>query len=102
MDSDHQERRGDREPVTQLVRIDDLREPRRTPEEQSTYEFALSLEVDLDVDGIVAEAQEATGLHQFGDPTLLDRLAAQVAAVEADRGCPGWAGTSSGTGWSGC
>jgi hypothetical protein len=71
------------------VRIEDLRHPRRTPEEQSTYQFALSLEVDLDPAGIIAEARGATGLHQFDDPTLLDRLAAQVDAVDADGGLSG-------------
>ena len=70
--------------MTPEVRIDDLREPRRTPEEQATYEFALAMEVDLDAAGIMADAQRTTGLHDFGDPTLLDRLAAQVDAVEAD------------------
>ncbi len=76
-------------PVTREVRIKDLREPRRTPEEQATYEFALSMQVDLDINGIVADAHGATGLHELGDPTLLDRLAAQIAAVEADRGLSG-------------
>lgn len=71
------------------VRIKDLREPQRTPEEQASYEFALSMEVELGIDSIVTEAQDATGLHELGDPTVLDRLAAQVSAVEADRGLSG-------------
>jgi Sulfotransferase family len=71
------------------VRIPDLREPRRTPEEQSVYEFALGLQVDLDPDELRAEAQHATGLTDFGDPTLGDRLHAQVAAVDADTGLSG-------------
>ncbi|MGA3146538.1 MAG: sulfotransferase [Acidimicrobiales bacterium] len=75
--------------MTREVRIKDLREPRRTPEEQASYQFALSMQVDLDSDGIIAEAQGATGLHELGDPTLLDRLAAQIAAVEADGGLSG-------------
>jgi Sulfotransferase family len=75
--------------VAQGVRIKDLAVPRRTPEEQSTYQFALSLKVELDVDGIVAEAQRSTGLDRFGDPTVLDRLTAQVAAVEGDGGLSG-------------
>ncbi len=71
------------------VRIEDLREPQRTAEEQAFYEFALGIEVDLAVDGIVADAQIATGLGEFGDPGLFDRLAAQVAAVESDVGLSG-------------
>ena len=75
--------------MTREVRIKDLAAPRRSPEEQSTYEFALSLQVGLDVDGIVAEARRSTGLDRFGDPTLLDRLGAQIAAVERDGGLSG-------------
>jgi hypothetical protein len=75
--------------VTHEVRIEDVREPRRTPEEQSTYQWALDLEVDLGINDIVADAQRATGLHEFGDPTLLDRLTAQISAVDADRGLSG-------------
>ena len=41
--------------MTHEVRIGDLREPRRTPEELSTYQWALDLEVDLGIDGIVAD-----------------------------------------------
>jgi hypothetical protein len=71
------------------VRIEDLREPRRTGDDEAFYRFAVGLRVDLDVDGMVGEARSATGLDDFGDPTLLDRLAAQVAAVEEDTGLSG-------------
>lgn len=75
--------------MTHDVRIKDLREPRRTGEEQVAYELALSMEVDLDGEAIIADAHEATGLHEFGDRTVLDRLAVQIAAAEADRGLSG-------------
>ncbi|HEY5026426.1 MAG TPA: sulfotransferase [Acidimicrobiales bacterium] len=71
------------------VRIEDLPEPLRSADEQALYEFAVALEVDLDVGGIIADARSTTGLDQFGDPTVLDRLASQVAAVEADKGLSG-------------
>jgi hypothetical protein len=71
------------------VRIEDLREPRRTPDEQSFYEFAVGMKVDLDADAILAEARNTTGMHELGDPSLLDRLAAQIAAVESDIGLSG-------------
>ncbi|MCB0993788.1 MAG: sulfotransferase [Acidimicrobiales bacterium] len=71
------------------VRIDDLREPKRTPEEQGLLEWSLGLEVDLGVDGIVADARAATGLDHLDDPTVLDRLAVQAAAVDADEGLAG-------------
>lgn len=71
------------------VRIPDLREPRRDAREQAIHEYALRLEVDLDPNRIVAEARAATGLDDFGDPTLLGRLAAQARAVDGDAGLSG-------------
>ena len=71
------------------VRIDDLRLPNRRGAERSLYQHALTMQVDLDLHGIVEEARASTGLSEFGDPALIDRLAVQVAAVEADRGLSG-------------
>jgi hypothetical protein len=71
------------------VRIEDLRSPQRGPEEQVVHDWAVGLEVDLDPVGILAEARRTSGLHDLGDPTLEDRLAAQVTAVEADTGLSG-------------
>ena len=71
------------------VRIEDLREPVRNAAEQQIYDLAISIEVDLSPSALVAAAQRRTGLDDFGDPTLLDRLAAQVAAVESDAGLSG-------------
>lgn len=74
---------------TNDIRIGDLREPVRTPEEQAVFEAGLAMEVDLSPSALVAAAERRTGLTELGDPTLLDRLAAQVAAVEADDGLSG-------------
>lgn len=71
------------------IRIHDLRDPQRTPEEQQIYDLGLTMEVDLSPAALVAAAERRTGLSDFGDPTLLDRLAAQVRAVEADEGLSG-------------
>jgi hypothetical protein len=71
------------------VRIEDLREPRRDPAEQAFFDFACSMVIDLDPVQLVGEACAATGLADFGDDTLFDRLAAQVVAVEADDGLSG-------------
>jgi hypothetical protein len=71
------------------VRIEDLREPRRTPEEQRRYEFAVDLNVDLDAGDLLRQARHDTRLDNLGDDTLIDRLHAQVAAIEADRGLSG-------------
>jgi hypothetical protein len=71
------------------VRIEDLREPRRDADEQAFFDGACSMEVDLDPEALVARARAETGLSDFGDDTVLERLAAQVGAVDADRGLAG-------------
>ncbi|MGH9018408.1 MAG: sulfotransferase family protein [Acidimicrobiales bacterium] len=72
-----------------LVRIDDLGRPRRGAEEQALYDVAVAMSVEFDVDALVAQARTETGLSDLGDETLLQRLAVQVAAVEADTGLSG-------------
>jgi hypothetical protein len=74
---------------TRVLRIDDLREPRRTPREQGVHEWSLALEVDLDPERLLREARERTGLADFGDTGLAGRLAAQCSAVDADTGLSG-------------
>ena len=71
------------------VRIEDLREPQRSPEEQSLYDLALRMQVDLDAEALVARARRETGLDDLGGTGVEERLAAQVAAVDADRGLSG-------------
>ena len=71
------------------IRIADLREPQRDAGEQQIYDMALGMEVDLDPAVLVAAAERRTGMSGFEDPTLLDRLAAQASAVEADTGLSG-------------
>ena len=71
------------------VRIEDLREPTRSEAEQQIHDTALSMEVDLSPPVLVEAARRRTGLQDFGDHSLLDRLVAQVEAVEADTGLSG-------------
>jgi hypothetical protein len=73
----------------QEVKIPDLRRPQRDAGERSLYEYALSIQVELDAATIVEDARRRTGLHELGDDTLLDRLEAQVAAVRSDTGLTG-------------
>jgi hypothetical protein len=71
------------------VRIDDLRDPQRDAQEQSIYDMAIRLEVDLDAGAVVAQARDETGLDDLGKTGFEDRLAVQIAAVEADTGLSG-------------
>ena len=71
------------------IRIPDLREPQRDADEQQIYDMAVSMQVDLTPAALLAAATRRTGLEDLGDPTLVDRLAAQVAAVDADEGLSG-------------
>jgi hypothetical protein len=71
------------------VRIEDLREPKRTAEEQKLHEMSLGLKVDLRAGDLVDRARKATGLSDLGKTGLVERLEAQVSAVEADAGLSG-------------
>lgn len=71
------------------IRIPDLREPERSPEEQSLYDLSLQMETELDVADVLARSRAATGLDGFGNSGVIDRLAVQIAAVNADRGLSG-------------
>jgi hypothetical protein len=71
------------------VRIADLREPQRTPAEQAFFDQAVQMRVELDAGALISEACERTGLSDFGETGVTDRLALQVAAVEADTGLSG-------------
>lgn len=71
------------------VRIEDLRDPIRNEADQQLYDTALSMEVDLSPASLVESARQATGLHDFGDHSLHNRLVAQVEAVETDDGLSG-------------
>jgi hypothetical protein len=71
------------------VRIPDLRDPQRGPREQSIYEMALAMQVDLDPDELVARARAETGLDDLGGTGVVDRLRHHLAAVDADAGLSG-------------
>jgi hypothetical protein len=72
-----------------VIRIDDLRAPRRTPQQQAAYDYGRTLQVDLDPAQLMDEAVQRTGLTDFGDPALRDRLDAQCRAADADTGLSG-------------
>lgn len=66
------------------VHIDDLREPRRSPEEQTLHDYSLQMKVEIDVEGILAQAFSQTGLDDLGGSGVVERLAVQVGALNAD------------------
>ncbi len=71
------------------IRIDDLRDPKRNAAEEELFKAAVSMQVDLDPEAVLASARRRTGLEHLGDPTLMERLAAQVDAVNQDTGLSG-------------
>lgn len=71
------------------VHIDDLREPRRSPEEQNLHDYSLQMNVEIDVEGVLAQAFSQTGLDDLGGNGVVERLAVQVAALNADAGLSG-------------
>ncbi|MBV9410125.1 MAG: sulfotransferase [Acidimicrobiia bacterium] len=75
--------------VVKQVRITDLREPERDAAEQSLFDMALTMVVDLDPADILSQARVETGLSNIGDTGVEQRLAWQVEAVDADAGLSG-------------
>ena len=71
------------------VRIEDLRDPRRDPQEQAIHDVALAMQVDLDADAFVVRARDETGLVDLGDTGVVERLRVQLAAVDDDAGLSG-------------
>ena len=71
------------------IRIDDLRHPRRSPDEQALYDLSREMQVELSVDGVLTEARAEAGLVDLGGTGVAERLAVQVGAVNADGGLSG-------------
>lgn len=73
------------------IDFDDLTAPRLTDVQRQILEFTEAKRVDLDVDRMLAEAVEQTGLKTAAADLddadgFADRLRAHVAAIEADDG----------------
>lgn len=71
---------------TASVRIDDLREPRLTPDQRAALERAAALDVSFDDGALIDEAMARTGLADVGDESFLPRLRAHLDAIESDVG----------------
>ena len=70
------------------IDFDDLTSPELTDIQRQILEFTEAKPVEFDVDRMLAEATEQAGVGDDLDDTdgFADRLAAHVAAIEADEG----------------
>ena len=68
------------------VRIEDLRSPVLSAEQRAILDGLEARPVHLGADRLVEKARAGTGLTDLGDDSVLERLAAHVAAIEADTG----------------
>ena len=73
--------------VSEVVDIDDLVAPRLTDVQRQILEYTESKRVELDIEAMLAEAVVQAGVDDLDDTDgFADRLAAHVAAIEADGG----------------
>jgi hypothetical protein len=68
------------------MRIEDLALPVLSDEQRGILDALAARPVHIDPERLVEHARRTTGLTDLGDPSILDRLAAHVAAIEADTG----------------
>lgn len=69
------------------IDFDDLTSPQLTDVQRQILEFTEARKVEFDIDQMLAEAAEEAGVDDLDDTDGFgDRLAAHVAAIEADQG----------------
>ena len=66
------------------LRIDDLTDPQYTDMQRAALDFEPSIEVEMSVDAVLAEARKQTGLEDFGPEDFRERLAVQLASADED------------------
>ncbi len=71
------------------IRIDDLIHPVLDDFQKAARAYGDSLDLDFTVDGILAQAREATGLDDFGPDDFLERLGLLVDEWSSDEGLTG-------------
>lgn len=72
--------------MRQVIDIDDLRRPVYSARQLGALEFGRQINVDLSRAGILAEAQQRTGLSDFGPEDFLERLDLLVDEWDHDAG----------------
>jgi hypothetical protein len=70
--------------VTDLISIDDLRDPQLDAGQRAAIEYVSTLDIRLNAEEMLAEATRRAGSDDFGAPDFRARLDATIAAVEAD------------------
>lgn len=71
------------------LHIDDLRSPVLSDFQQAALAYGETLDLDFTVDGVLAQAREATGLADFGPDDFLERLGLLVDEWGSDEGLTG-------------
>ena len=66
--------------MSDVVRIDDLREPRLDAAQRAALDYVATIDVSFDVDELLATAVERAGCCDFGEPDFRPRLERMVAA----------------------
>ncbi|MFV8244929.1 sulfotransferase family protein [Mycolicibacterium peregrinum] len=73
--------------ASDVIEFDDLAAPRLTEAQRQILDYTESRAVDLDIATMLAEARMQAGVDDLDDTDVFsDRLAAHVAAIEADTG----------------
>lgn len=71
------------------IRITDLTDPVLNDFQKAAHAYGETLNLDFTVDGILAQAREATGLDDFGPDDYLERLGVLVDEWSSDDGLTG-------------
>ena len=72
--------------MTDVIRIDDLRDPQLNDEQRAAVEYIATLDLSFDVHTLLESAIDRAGSDDFGKPDFRERLEHMVAAVESDHG----------------
>ena len=68
------------------IRIEDLDAPVLDDMQRAAIEYARSQSARFDEQDLRSAAEQRTGLHDFGDPSVWERVRRMIDAIESDRG----------------
>ena len=75
--------------MTNEIVIDDLSKPVFTPAQRAALEYGETLTVELNRKSIMAQAEQKTGLHDWGANDFIDRLDLLCDEWDSDKGLTG-------------